>query len=89
MALMAGPRLVLLDEPAGGVNPATLADLHDMLGRLNREKDATFLVIEHNMDFVMSLCDRILVLVEGRVLAEGAPGEIQKNPAVIEAYLCN
>lgn len=89
MALMAGPRLVLLDEPAGGVNPATLADLHDMLGRLNQEKGASFVVIEHNMDFVMSLCDRILVLVEGRVLAEGAPGEIQKNPAVIEAYLGN
>lgn len=89
MALMAGPRLVLLDEPAGGVNPATLTDLYDMLGRLNREKGATFLVIEHNMDFVMSLCDRVLVLVEGRILAEGAPGEIQKNPAVIEAYLGN
>ena len=89
MALMAGPRLALLDEPAGGVNPAILVELHDMVVRLNREKGATFVVIEHNMEFVMSLCDRVLVLVEGRVLAEGAPGEIQKNPAVIEAYLGN
>lgn len=87
MAFMAGPRLVLLDEPAGGVNPTMLASLKERLAAINREKGATFVVIEHNMDFVMSLCTRILVLAEGRILAEGTPDEIRANPRVIEAYL--
>lgn len=87
MAFMAGPRLVLLDEPAGGVNLTMLGDLHDRLKAINAERKATFVVIEHNMDFVMSLCSRILVLAEGRIIAEGAPAEIRANPAVIEAYL--
>jgi len=87
MAFMAGPRLVLLDEPAGGVNPTMLAGLKDRLEAMNRDEGATFVVIEHNMEFVMSLCTRILVLAEGRMLAEGTPGEVRANPAVIEAYL--
>lgn len=87
MAFMAGPRLVLLDEPAGGVNLTMLGDLHDRLKEINAQRKATFVVIEHNMDFVMSLCSRILVLAEGRIIAEGAPAEIRANPAVIEAYL--
>lgn len=87
MAFMAGPRLVLLDEPAGGVNPTMLSGLRDLLRRLNRERGTTFVVIEHNMEFVMSLCDRILVLAQGRVLAEGTAAEIRADPAVIEAYL--
>lgn len=87
MAFMAGPRLVLLDEPAGGVNLTMLGDLKDRLRAINAEQGATFVVIEHNMDFVMSLCSRVIVLAEGRVLAEGTPAEIRANPAVIDAYL--
>ena len=87
MAFMAGPRLVLLDEPAAGVNPTMLGDLKDRLVAINREKRATFVVIEHNMDFVMSLCARVVVMAEGRILAEGRPDDIRANPAVIEAYL--
>ncbi len=87
MAFMAGPRLVLLDEPAGGVNLTMLADLKDRLRAINAEQGATFVVIEHNMDFVMSLCTRVVVLAEGRVLADGSPEAIRSNPKVIDAYL--
>jgi branched-chain amino acid transport system ATP-binding protein len=87
MAFMAGPRLVLLDEPAGGVNLTMLGDLKERLRAINAEQGATFVVIEHNMDFVMSLCSRVIVLAEGKVLAEGTPAEVRANPAVIEAYL--
>ena len=87
MAFMAGPRLVLLDEPAGGVNLTMLADLKDRLRAINQEQGATFVVIEHNMEFVMSLCTRVLVLAEGKVLAVGTPDEIRNNQAVVEAYL--
>ncbi len=64
-----------------------LAGLRERLREINAEQRATFVVIEHNMEFVMSLCTRILVLAEGRIIAEGAPQEIRANPAVIEAYL--
>lgn len=87
MALMAGPRLVLLDEPAGGVNPNMLGELRERLRELNATVKATFVVIEHNMEFVMSLCTRILALAEGRIIAEGPPEQVRNDPAVIEAYL--
>jgi branched-chain amino acid transport system ATP-binding protein len=87
MAFMARPRLVLLDEPAGGVNPTMLADLRERLRAINAQGDATFVIIEHNMDFVMDLCTRILVLAEGRIIAAGNPETVRRDPAVIEAYL--
>jgi branched-chain amino acid transport system ATP-binding protein len=87
MAFMSGPRLVLLDEPAGGVNLTMLAGLKERLHAINVEQGATFVVIEHNMDFVMSLCTRVLVLAEGKPLAVGKPEEVRNNPEVIEAYL--
>ncbi len=87
MAFMGGPRLVLLDEPAGGVNLTMLGDLKARLAEINRARRATFVVIEHNMEFVMSLCSRVVVMAEGKVLAIGTPAEIRANSAVIDAYL--
>jgi branched-chain amino acid transport system ATP-binding protein len=87
MAFMAGPRLVLLDEPAGGVNLTMLGHLRERLLAYHAERKATFVVIEHQMEFVMALCTRVLVLAQGRIIAEGAPQEVGRNPVVIEAYL--
>jgi branched-chain amino acid transport system ATP-binding protein len=89
MAFMPAPRLVLLDEPCAGVNPALVEQLHDLLVQLNKAQGGSFVVIEHNMDFIMRLCPRVICMVEGKILAEGAPGEVQSNRAVLEAYLGN
>lgn len=85
-ALMTQPKLILLDEPAAGVNPTLINQICDRILSWNRE-GMTFLIIEHNMDVIMSLCDRVWVLAEGRNLADGTPEEIQTNPQVLEAYL--
>ena len=89
MAFMPAPRLVLLDEPCAGVNPALVERLHDLLLELNRTQGGSFVLIEHNMDFVMRLCPRVICMVEGKVLAEGKPQEVQSNRAVLDAYLGN
>ena len=89
MAFMPAPRLVLLDEPCAGVNPALVEQLHELLMQLNQAQGGSFVVIEHNMDFIMRLCPRVICMVEGKVLAEGKPEEVQSNRAVLEAYLGN
>ncbi|MEM6502401.1 MAG: ABC transporter ATP-binding protein [Cyanobacteria bacterium P01_C01_bin.89] len=85
-ALMADPKLVLLDEPAAGVNPALIDQICDRIQFWNQQ-GLTFLIVEHNMDVIMSLCDHVWVLAEGQNLADGTPGEIQQSTAVLEAYL--
>ena len=85
--MMADPKLVLLDEPGAGVNPTLLVDLGERIQRLNAECGYTICIIEHNIELISKLCDRIVVLSEGRLLAEGKFDEIRNNPAVLEAYL--
>ncbi|MGB3207253.1 MAG: ABC transporter ATP-binding protein [Crinalium sp.] len=85
-ALMTNPKLILLDEPAAGVNPKLIEEICDRIMSWNRD-GLTFLIIEHNMDVIMSLCDRVWVLAEGQNLATGTPAEIQTNSQVLEAYL--
>jgi branched-chain amino acid transport system ATP-binding protein len=87
MAFMTDPELVLLDEPCAGVNPRLIARIAELLDGLNRARGRAFIVIEHNMEFVRRLCHRVMVMVEGRVLAIGTPAEIRGNPEVLEAYL--
>jgi branched-chain amino acid transport system ATP-binding protein len=89
MAFMPAPRLVLLDEPCAGVNPSLVDQLRELLVTLNRTQGGSFVVIEHNMDFIMKLCPHVICMVEGKVLAEGMPAEVQANRAVLEAYLGN
>ena len=89
MAFMSEPDLVLLDEPCAGVNPSLVGGISQLLKELNRSRKGSFVVIEHNMDFVMDLCHRIMVMVEGQVLAIGTPEEIRANQQVLDAYLGN
>ena len=89
MAFMSNPDLVLLDEPCAGVNPALVGGISKLLKELNQTRKGSFVVIEHNMDFVMALCHRIMVMVEGEVLAIGTPAEIRANKQVLDAYLGN
>jgi neutral amino acid transport system ATP-binding protein len=85
-ALMPEPRIILLDEPAAGVNPSLLDALVGYIEQVHR-LGVTFLVVEHNMDLVMSLCDPIIVMAHGAVLAQGPRDQIQRDPRVLEAYL--
>ena len=89
MAFMPAPRLVLLDEPCAGVNPSLVDQLRELLVDLNQTQGGSFVVIEHNMDFIMRLCPRVICMVEGKVMAEGTPSAVQSNRQVLEAYLGN
>jgi ABC-type branched-subunit amino acid transport system ATPase component len=84
--LMLNPTILLLDEPAAGINPALTGHLLALLRRL-RQEGLTILAIDHNLGFIMELCDTIYVLARGQVISQGAPGVVSKDPAVIEAYL--
>ncbi|ADI03095.1 ABC transporter ATP-binding protein [Syntrophothermus lipocalidus] len=86
-ALATNPKLVILDEPAAGMNPQETQELMKLILSLRDEFKLTILLIEHDMSLVMGLCERILVLDYGRTIAEGRPEEIKNNPRVIEAYL--
>ena len=85
--LMSEPEIVLLDEPAGGVNPTMIRFMMNLIRSLNGEMGITFLIVEHNMAVVMELCDPIIVLNQGEKIAEGPPGMIQSDPLVLDAYL--
>jgi neutral amino acid transport system ATP-binding protein len=86
-ALMAKPRFLLLDEPMAGINPTLGRRLLDHMQRLRREDGVTFLFVEHDMEVVMNHSDRVIVMAEGRVIADGEPHEVRSNQAVIDAYL--
>lgn len=86
-ALALSPKLLLLDEPAAGMNPDESLDLMDMIQRLRKQLDLTILVIEHHMELIMGICERIVVLNFGVTIATGTPAEIQANQEVVTAYL--
>ena len=85
--MMVDAKIVFLDEVGAGVNRTLLNTIGDAIIRLNKERDYTFCVIEHDMDFIGKLCDPVIVMAEGAVLAEGTLAEIKANEQVIEAYL--
>lgn len=88
-ALASKPKLLLLDEPAAGMNPQETKELMEMISFIRKEFNLTILLIEHDMKLVMGICERIMVLNYGRIIAVGSPDEIKSNPQVIKAYLGN
>ena len=88
-AIASNPKVLLLDEPAAGMNPQETEELRQMIEIIRRDFNLTVLLIEHDMKFVMGICERIMVLDYGRIIAHGTPDEIKTNPDVIKAYLGN
>jgi branched-chain amino acid transport system ATP-binding protein len=86
-ALAARPKLLLLDEPAGGLNHTEIHGLGELIKRIRDERDITILLVEHHMSMVMSICDTVVVLDFGKKIAEGTPAQVQSNDEVIRAYL--
>jgi branched-chain amino acid transport system ATP-binding protein len=87
MAIVSNPKVVFLDEPAGGVNLTMLADVEHQIVDLNKTDGTTFVIVEHNMDFIMRVAHRVIVMTEGNVLMTGTPDQVMSDPRVIEAYL--
>jgi branched-chain amino acid transport system ATP-binding protein len=86
-ALMADPTMLLLDEPFAGVNPTLVEKLLTVLAALRKEQSITFLLIEHDLETVMNISDRVIVMAEGKIIADGLPNSIYENDLVIDAYL--
>jgi branched-chain amino acid transport system ATP-binding protein len=86
-SMMADPKMILLDEPGAGVNPTLMKKLVSHIRKLCKQRNMTFFLIEHDMDLVMNLCNPVIVMSEGKKLAEGTPDEIRKDKRVLEAYL--
>jgi branched-chain amino acid transport system ATP-binding protein len=86
-ALATESRLLLLDEPAAGMNPRETSELMDLIREIQDRFDLSILLIEHDMRLVMNICERVVVMDAGKVIAKGKPEEIRGDPAVIEAYL--
>ena len=85
--LISRPKLILLDEPLAGINPKLIESVVATISRANRDLGVTFVIIEHNIDVMMSLCQRVIVLDQGAILAEGPPAAIVSDKRVVEAYL--
>lgn len=85
--LMMKPKLILLDEPAAGINPTLINNLSKVILDINKNQKIDFLIIEHNMEFIMSISDEIIVMAEGKTLVKGSPKDIQKNQKVLDSYL--
>jgi neutral amino acid transport system ATP-binding protein len=86
-ALMANPKLLLLDEPFAGVNPTLVEKLLTVLAELRKDQHLTFLLIEHDLETVMNISDRVIVMADGKIIADGLPNSIYENELVVDAYL--